>query len=103
MTDPIHPEQPMLRGERVYLRAAERSDIATFVRWFNDSQTTSFVTMRAPMSMAMEEQWFEEMLKSHGKDRWHFTICLLDDGRPIGTLGLFDVDLVNGSAGIGIT
>jgi RimJ/RimL family protein N-acetyltransferase len=28
--------------------------------------------------------------------------CLLADDRPIGNIGLFDLDLVNGSAGLGI-
>jgi RimJ/RimL family protein N-acetyltransferase len=103
MSAPEIPELPILRGERVFLRAAERADVPTFVRWFNDSVTTSFVTIRAPMSQAMEDQWFDQMLQAQGKDRYHFVICLLDDGAAIGTLGLFDVDEVNGSAGIGIT
>ena len=29
--------------------------------------------------------------------------CRLDDERPIGTIGLFELDQTNGSAGIGIT
>ena len=92
----------MIRGERVFLRPAERSDIPDFVRWLNDAETASFLSMRTPMSVASEEQWFEGMLAAQGKDRFHFTMCLLD-GTPIGTLGLFDVDWVNGNAGIGIS
>lgn len=92
----------MVRGERVFLRAPERSDVPTFVRWFNDAQTTSFLSMRAPMSEAMEEQWFTHMLETQGKDAYHLVICRLDDGQPIGTIGLFAIDSVNGHAGIGI-
>ena len=103
MTEPLHLEAPILRGERVYLRAPERSDVPAFVRWFNDSLTTSFIMMRSPMSTASEEQWFEQMLKSEGKDAYHFVISLIEDGRAIGNLGLFEIDLVNGHAGIGIT
>lgn len=102
MSDAPHP-LPIIRGEHVYLRPAERSDIPTFVRWFNDAETLSFVLMRAPMSTAMEERWFENMLESHGKERFLFVICRLDDGVAIGNCGLFDIDYVNGSAGIGIT
>ena len=94
---------PIIRGERVFLRPAERSDIPTFVRWFNDAETLSFVLMRAPMSTAMEERWFETMLEAHGKERFLFVICRLDDGVAIGNCGLFGIDYVNGSAGIGIT
>ena len=64
----------MLRGERVYLRASERSDIPLFVRWLNDSETSAYLAMRAPMSQAMEEQWFARMLEAQGKDGYHFVI-----------------------------
>jgi len=103
VTDPPRLEQPILRGERVFLRAPERSDIPAFVRWFNDSLTTSFIMMRAPMSQASEEQWFDQMLQRDGKEAYHFVICLIEDGRAIGNLGLFEIDHVNGHAGIGIT
>jgi RimJ/RimL family protein N-acetyltransferase len=55
------------------------------------------------MSQAMEEQWFNRTLESQGKDAYHFVICRLEDDTPIGTIGLFHVDTVNGSAGIGIS
>ena len=94
---------PILRGEKVFLRASERDDIPNFVRWLNDAETGSFLNMRAPMSRAMEEKWFEGMVERQGKDHYHFVICLLDDGRPIGSLSLFQIDYVNGNAGIGIS
>lgn len=102
MTEPVRPQLPVIRGERVYLRASERSDVPTFVRWFNDSETLSYLSMRAPMSEAAEEQWFTTMLAQEGKDGYHFVMCRLEDDRPIGTIGLFRVDEVNGNAGIGI-
>ena len=94
---------PIIRGERVYLRAHERADIPTFVRWFNDAEMASYLSFRAPMSLAMEEAWFTGMLERQGKDAYHFTMCLIADDRPIGTIGLFNIDEVNGNAGIGIT
>ncbi len=102
MVQPDRPQLPVIRGERVYLRASERSDVPTFVRWFNDSETLSYLSMRAPMSEAGEEQWFTQMLKQEGKDAYHFVMCRIEDDKPIGTIGLFHVDTVNGSAGIGI-
>jgi RimJ/RimL family protein N-acetyltransferase len=91
-----------IRGERVYLRPAERNDIPLFVRWFNDAETASYLSLRAPMSIAAEQDWYEKLLIDQGKSRWHFVMCLLDGGQPIGTIGLFDLDQVNGSAGMGI-
>jgi diamine N-acetyltransferase len=93
---------PLIRGERVWLRAPEKSDIPIFVRWFNDAETTSFLTMRAPMSTASEEGWFERMLADEGRSAYHFVMCTLDDDRPIGTIGLFDINQLNGTAGVGI-
>ena len=104
MSEPI-PRQylPIVRGERVYLRSSERSDIPTFVHWLNDAETTSFLSMRAPMSIAMEEVWFTRMVEQQGKDQYHFVICTFEGDRAIGNCGLFAVDIVNGNAGIGIT
>lgn len=102
MSDAPRP-LPIVRGEHVYLRPAERADITTFVRWFSDAETLSFLGMRAPMSLALEEQWFDHMLERQGKDHYHFVICQLADDRPIGTSGIFEIDELNGHAGIGIS
>lgn len=86
----------------MFLRASERSDVPTFVRWFNDADVIRNLAMRAPMSEAAEAQWFDRMLAAQGTTDYHFVICLLDDGRPIGTVGLHGLDLVNGNAEFGI-
>ena len=93
---------PMLKGRLVFLRPAERSDIPTFVRWLSDKRTTRNLALRSPIGQAMEERWFEDLLDHHGRDRWHFVICRLEDGRPVGSLDLHEVSVNNGSAGLGI-
>ena len=95
--------QPIIAHGSVYLRPAEREDIPLFVRWFNDYAMSRNSSLRAPMSMTAEEQWFERAVANQGKDGYHFVACLLADDRPIGTVGLFDLDLVNGSAALGIS
>lgn len=92
----------IIRGERVYLRSAERADVPTFVAWFNDAEVLRNLAMRWPMSRAAEEQWFDRMLAAQGTTDYHFVICLLDDDRPIGTVGLHAIDLTNGTAEFGI-
>jgi RimJ/RimL family protein N-acetyltransferase len=94
---------PMIAHGSVYLRPAERADIPLFVRWFNDYGMSRTLGPRAPMSIPMEEQWFERAVADQGKTGYHFVACLRADDRPIGTLGLFDLDLNNGSAGLGIS
>lgn len=97
------PYKPLLRAERVFLRPAEKSDVATFVRWFADAEMSGFLGGRAPFSEAMEEQWFTQAVEHQGKDRYHFVICRLDTSEPIGTISLFHLDQTNGSAGVGIS
>ena len=94
--------EPVIAHGSVYLRAAERDDIPRFAAWFNDYRTSRTLALRAPMSIPMEEAWFERMAADQGKGGYLFTACLLADDRPIGNVGLFDLDLVNGSAGLGI-
>ncbi len=99
---PAPPANPIIRGERVYLRAAERSDLELFVRWLNEADTVRNLSMIGPMSLASEERWFDGLLERQGKRDFHFVICLLADGRAIGTAGLHQVDHEAGSAAFGI-
>ena len=97
------PERPpIIRGEHIYLRATERADVATFVRWFNNADVVRNLAMFSPMSDAAETAWFDRMLASQGTTDYHFVICLLADGRPIGTIGLHDISWKDGTADFGI-
>jgi RimJ/RimL family protein N-acetyltransferase len=103
--EPLFPpggRVPMLAHGSVYLRAAERSDIPTFVRWFTDRRTTATLLMSSPMGLASEERWFDRMLDAHGKESWSFVICRREDDRAVGGIDLHDVNLRNGSASLGI-
>ena len=98
-----HRPEPVLRGRSTFLRAVERTDVPALVPWFNDHATSRFLTTRAPMSIAQEERWFEGILEKQGTSAWFFLICRLGNDTAIGTIGLFEVDQTNGSAGIGIS
>jgi RimJ/RimL family protein N-acetyltransferase len=93
---------PILRAERIYLRPPERSDLPIFVRWFADAEMGRHLAVRAPFSLAMEEKWFEQVVEAQGKDRYMFVICLLADGRPIGSTDLREINLEDGHAAFGI-
>lgn len=101
LADPDRPE-PLIHGRLVYLRPGERSDIPLFVRWLTDARTTEHLALHSPIGHAMEERWFEDMLEHHGRDRWFFVICRLEDDRPVGSTDLHALDLTNGGAGLGI-
>jgi RimJ/RimL family protein N-acetyltransferase len=102
---PSRPDgtEPMIAHGKVFLRPAERDDIPLFVRWMNDRRTARTLSRVAPISRAYEERWFERMSADQGKAGYFFVACLLEDDRPVGTIGLFELDLVSGSAGLGIT
>jgi diamine N-acetyltransferase len=94
--------EPQIQHGRVYLRPAERTDVPLFVSWMNDWRTSATLGLTAPISEAMEERWFERMLEAQGHGNYLFVSCRLDDDVPIGNCGLHQVDLVNGSAMLGI-
>ena len=94
---------PQIQHGKVFLRPAEKEDAELFVRWLNDWRTGRTLGLRAPLSKAMEEQWVDRLVESQGKEGYHFVICLLADDRPVGTIGLKDLNLIDGSAGLGIS
>ena len=89
----------MIVGQKTRLRAIEREDIPTFVRWFNDQEVRQFLEMYLPMSKAEEEEWFEAYLKDDS--RRNFAIET-GEGVHIGNIGLHDLDWKNRNAGLGI-
>jgi RimJ/RimL family protein N-acetyltransferase len=102
---PTRPDgtEPLVAHGSMYLRSPERSDIPLFIAWLGDARTSRTLGIRVPLSTPMEEAWFDAMTADQGKTRYSFTACRLDDDRPVGSIGLFDVDLVNGSAGLGLS
>lgn len=95
--------EPVIQHGSVYLRGGEREDIPLFVRWMNDHRTSRTLGLEAPISIASETQWFDRMLADQGKGAYFFVACRLEDDRPLGTIGLFEVQLSEGTAGLGIS
>jgi len=52
----------VLTGERVRLRAIEKSDLPAFVRWLNDLEVRRNLELIAPLSMGQEEGWYADVL-----------------------------------------
>lgn len=92
----------MILGERVRLRAIERSDIPTFLRWVNDPEVRRFLLMFEPMSEASEERWFERRLEARDDYLFSFEGSFDGEWRILGNIGLHRVDWKNRSATLGI-
>lgn len=94
--------RPMLRGERVWLRPTEPSDVVENAAYAGDSEVGHFLGAKVPMSRAAAERFATGVLSQVGETGFPFSICLLDTEQSIGTVFLRNVDKVNGSAIVGI-
>lgn len=93
----------MISGDRIRLRAPERSDIPQFAKWLNDPEVTAGLTIFLPLSLADEEAWFENMLKNPATQ--HPLVIETGEGetwRMIGNCGFHEIDWRCRSAEVGI-
>jgi len=88
-----------IQGKRVRLRAIERSDIPTFVRWLNDPEVTQYLLMYMPFSQAQEERWFESHLNDSSS---HIFGTETPEGKLIGNIGIDEIDWKDRKAVLGI-
>ena len=94
----------IIQGERVFLRPFEAADAELYRGWRSDAEPMALAGWkdRAPLSLAQSAARMERLAADQGKDYYTFMICLLADERPIGEVGLSELDLRNGSAEVGI-
>ena len=99
----------MIYNERIRLRRNERLDIPKFVEWLNDPEVCRYLSVTLPVSLANEEQWFENMLK-RPTDEQPYGIEILNSeteggGRPwrlIGNCSFMDLNWTVRSAEVGL-
>jgi len=53
----------MIIGDQIRLRAIEKEDLPSFVKWLNDPEVRQELSLIMPLSLAEEEDWFASMLK----------------------------------------
>ena len=99
---PKGPRNAMIYGQKIRLRSAEKEDLKTFVRWFNDPHVRQHLTMFRPLSMAQEERWFENLLQQENEVFFVIDIETENHWTPLGTVGLHPIDWKNRSAVFGI-
>ena len=76
-------------GQRIVLRAWSRSDLETFLKWFNDPEVTVYAGNAYPsLSLEQEERYYEK----HIDDRHLYCIQTKEQGILIGECSLFDID-----------
>jgi RimJ/RimL family protein N-acetyltransferase len=96
----------MLRGEKVLLRPLQRSDIANFLKWFNDVEVTQYLNFYLPMTEMAEEKWIEDAAsRTQAGTGVYFIIEAIegDSTKPIGSIGLAGINPKDHGASFGIT
>jgi RimJ/RimL family protein N-acetyltransferase len=102
MPDDAAPQLlPILRGERIWLRASEKSDFGGPVL-VNDAEIAHFLGIKTPIAEEGANEFATMVMAQQGKTLFSFTICLLGERRGIGNVTLRDVDRDNGSAELAI-
>ncbi|HLI52331.1 MAG TPA: GNAT family protein [Thermomicrobiaceae bacterium] len=93
---------PMLVGERIYLRPLEKSDAEQYAIW-SAEETERFWDDegRLPVSQLLAEKWMTEMYESSPPSDLELGICIKDGDRFIGEVGLYDIDYINRTAETG--
>ena len=93
----------MICGERVRLRHTEKEDLPIFVEWLNDPEVRRGLMLHLPLSIAEEQQWFENMLTSPQDERPLVIEAQTDDGwTMIGNSSFHNLDWRNRNAELGI-
>ncbi len=94
----------MIYGDRIRLRAIEQDDLPRFVEWFNDPAVRMYLDLILPMSMADEEEWYQQIRKQPPPER-PFAIDILDGENWLhaGSCGFIHVDNINRHAELGIS
>lgn len=89
-----------LHGKNVVLRPMRREDAEEIVRWRNAPDVHAQMFAADPPTMEGHMQWFDSLQKRD--DKVEFVIVENSSGRPIGTIGLSNIDRVNHRAEYGI-
>jgi RimJ/RimL family protein N-acetyltransferase len=83
----------VISGERVRLRAIDRTDLSQFTEWLNDPEVRRGLMIYLPFSLAEEEIWYENMLKTpQAEHPLGIEIRMGDGWELIGNCGLFGID-----------
>jgi RimJ/RimL family protein N-acetyltransferase len=86
---------PLMVGERVYLRALEIEDGETLARYAAGESDTFMYRGRQPQSPIEFEVWLKDAYKANPPPYVEFAVCLRADDRLIGNMGIGDLDWVN--------
>lgn len=86
----------MIRGNRVYLRAFDVTDIPTRVEWMNNPEVRKMLNAPFPVSELSTRRWLERVVADPSQE--DYIVCLNESGKAIGYTGFRGIDFVNQKA-----
>lgn len=86
---------PILVGARVYLRALEIADGEPLAAYSAEEPDTFMYRGRQPMSPLEFAVWLKDLYKESPPSLVEFGVCLREDDRLIGQMGIGDLDWIN--------
>ena len=92
----------MLTGKNIYLRTIEPSDAEIILQWENNPENWKVSNTLVPFSKKLIEDYVNSAQDIYMVKQIRFMVCLNEDNRPIGSVDLFDLDLMNQKVGVGI-
>jgi RimJ/RimL family protein N-acetyltransferase len=93
----------VLKGNRVLLCPVRRSDISSFLKWFNDPEVTQYLAMYLPMTEMAEEKFIEGLANNVGAGVQFVVEAIGNEGnKAIGSIGLHGISPKDHFATFGI-
>ena len=86
---------PVVAGERVYLRALEADDAEVFARMDAGETDTFMYRHRVPSSPMEHAHFIGEAYSQQPPESISLAVCLREDDRLIGSVGIYEVDWVH--------
>ena len=93
----------MLRGKQIYLRTLEPSDADIILKWENNPDNWSVSNTLVPFSRKLIEDYVRSAQDIYSVKQVRFMVCLIENGREIGAIDLFDFDPYHHKVGSGNT
>ena len=92
----------ILSGKNIKLRALETTDVDLLYRWENNTAIWKVSNTIVPFSKESIEQFITYERDIYADKQLRLVICRIDNEKAIGCLDLFDFDMRNQRAGIGV-
>ena len=90
----------MIETQRLFLKPLDTTDDTDIVRWRNQKEIIDCLFSSGGITISEHQNWFENYLKSN--NRIEFVICIKENSKKVGTIGLSNIDNENRKAEYGI-